>query len=217
MPIDRKNPLACTFHSAIQSQYLANGDDWHCFSIFSIRFARHCRYMRLAAMLREDCSLIKTDASALWRFLITSSSLPYTRVVRDLWPSLAGPYFGTGSPSPAYPLRPPTPRDVALFPLSDRWQQQHNPPLVSLIAALGDLWHYRSHPWTDNLPPLGQNKSEIFPFSGERKRDVISVYTFFLWNRIFPLYYLAAGSLGYLSPLPLRFNRAKGAFCEIGR
>lgn len=71
-------------------------------------------------------------------------------------------------PVPRLPPPPPTPRDVALFPLSDRWQQQHNPPLVSLIAALGDLWHYRSHPRTDNLLPLGQNKSPIFPFSGER-------------------------------------------------
>ncbi len=67
--------------------------------------------------VRIAASTCTRDANALWRFLMTSSlsssssspssSSPCTPVVRDLWPSLAGPYFGTGSPSPRLPPPPP--------------------------------------------------------------------------------------------------------------
>ncbi len=115
---------------------------------------------------------------------------------------------------PAYPLRPPTPRDVALFPLSDRWQQQHSPPLVSLIAALRmcGISSVHGHPATTR-PNIREGSLHSVP---KQTRCYFRVHFFFLWNRIFPLYNLAAGSVGYLSLLP-RFNRAKGAFCEIGR
>ncbi len=77
---------------------------------------------------------------------------------------------------PAYPLRPPTPRDVALFPLSDRWQQQHSPPLVSLIAALRDVWHLLRA--RTSCHHSAKYKRGISPFSAETTRCYFRVHFF---------------------------------------
>ncbi len=138
--------------------------------------------------VRIAASTCTRDANPLWRFLMTSSlssssssppsSSPCaSRGPRPLTFSGWSIFWYWKPVPPLTPSAPPTPRDVALFPLSDRWQQQHSPPLVSLIAALRDVWHLLRA--RTSCHHSAKYKRGISPFSAETNAMLFPCALFF--------------------------------------